>query len=138
MKIAGNFDEFWPTAESSLGPIRKFVASDNPPYDPKFLRYLDAGHILFAAVGATSDELGSEAQLPGGASILTDGEWVWRADLHFYAARYHVDLPNEFKDRVEKLNYEVPAVERDDLIRLTHQLKELRSSPTHPRTELDS
>ncbi|MGC4856695.1 hypothetical protein ACLQ24_25810 [Micromonospora sp. DT4] len=77
--------------------------------------YLRHGHGLIDVMGAEIDVLGSGRHLVGGASVLTDGEWLWRDDLRFYLATYRVQLPTEFLATVRGNDYRVPALRGDQL-----------------------
>ena len=66
-------------------------------------------------MGAESDVLGSEKFIIGGASAMTDGEWIWREDLRFYVATYHVGLPEDFLASVRASNYRVPTLQIEEL-----------------------
>lgn len=77
--------------------------------------YLRHGQGLIDVMGAEIDVLGSGRHLVGGASVLTDGEWLWRDDLRFYLATYHVRLPREFLKTVRGNDYRVPDLRADQL-----------------------
>ncbi|WP_192581016.1 hypothetical protein [Micromonospora noduli] len=66
-------------------------------------------------MGAEIDVLGSGRHLVGGASVLTDGEWLWRDDLRYYLATYRVQLPTEFLETVRGNDYRVPELRGDQL-----------------------
>ncbi|MFI2026750.1 hypothetical protein [Streptomyces buecherae] len=70
-------------------------------------------------MGVSVDVLGTDGQILGGDSLLTDGEWVWRKDLSFYVETYHLELPHEFLDRVRAFEGQPPEVSVERLQELT-------------------
>ncbi|MFF1559846.1 hypothetical protein [Streptomyces sp. NPDC058279] len=123
MKILGFYSELWsPKAGVPAGSIRDFVRPDPQADESEVVRYLGAGHELIVFMGAVGDVLGSEERILGGDNIVTDGEWVWRADLAFYLQRYHVGLPGDFLSTVRSSHYVVPSVDRDRLLRIDEEV----------------
>ncbi|CAM5525352.1 hypothetical protein SXANM310S_00323 [Streptomyces xanthochromogenes] len=123
MKVLGFYQELWPkSAGSPDGSIRDFVC-ETPEFDESDIaRYLGTAHEILVFMGSVKDVLGSDKRVLGGDNILTDGEWVWRADLEFYLRNYHVALPAEFLAKVRESRYTVPAVERDQLLRINEEV----------------
>ncbi|TPQ22027.1 hypothetical protein [Streptomyces sporangiiformans] len=60
--------------------------------------------------------------IPGGASLKTDGEWVWRYDLPHYVTEYHLALPEGFLRRIRELNYTVPQLDEDTLFTILKEV----------------
>lgn len=54
--------------------------------------------------------------LPGIGSMYTDGTWIWREDLRYYLATYHVALPDDFVKHIRALDYTAPAVPESRLV----------------------
>jgi hypothetical protein len=61
--------------------------------------YLRAGAYIFPIMEYTYDLIGNKFSVAGGSSILTDGEFFWRADTAEYVEYYKVALPEEFMRR---------------------------------------
>ncbi|GAA3653245.1 hypothetical protein ACG5V6_10195 [Streptomyces chitinivorans] len=78
--------------------------------------YLASGHPVLDVMEATSDLIGNKFHSPGGASVVTDGKYAWRADLVEYVRHYRINLPQEFVQWVDGNSYEVPEVDQQDLI----------------------
>ncbi|MGI5182566.1 hypothetical protein ACQEVZ_40555 [Dactylosporangium sp. CA-152071] len=57
-------------------------------------------------------------EMSGASSLLTDGVWVWRRDLAYYLRRYHVALPDEFRDHAARNGYLVPPMEPRRIVEL--------------------
>jgi hypothetical protein len=62
--------------------------------------YLESGVILCAVMGVTVDPLNDSCTIGGGPSLLSDGVWIWRADLAYFVRKYRVALPMEFVELV--------------------------------------
>lgn len=93
--------------------------------EDKVLGYLESGYTLIDMMGRESDILDDETSIPGGSSIMTDGEWIWRQDLIYYVRRYSLHLPYEFASVATRLE-RVPALDLATLSRLTRKvLREL-------------
>ncbi|MGV9280248.1 hypothetical protein [Streptomyces sp. NPDC003730] len=68
--------------------------------------------------------MGAQADVldPGGpilvsaGSLLTDGAWLWRDDLAYYVAEYHLALPGDFVARVRDLDHRSPEVPESRLV----------------------
>lgn len=43
------------------------------------------------------------------------GEWLWRDDLRFYLATYHLRLPESFLAAIRMNSYHVPELRIEDL-----------------------
>jgi hypothetical protein len=116
MKTAGFFRELGPEpVEVYAESIHAHLAPEPLPDIDRVLRYLQDGHDLIDVMGAEPDVLGSGQHLAGGASIMTDGEWIWREDLRFYVATYHVQLPDDFLASIRANDYQVPDLPIENL-----------------------
>ncbi|NMO19946.1 hypothetical protein HPC49_20320 [Pyxidicoccus fallax] len=67
-------------------------------------------------MGFRKDPLDARKILPGGLSLLTDGRWIWQADLCDLIERYRIGLPQEFLDHVASASPLSPE-ERAQLVR---------------------
>lgn len=66
---------------------------------PMVVAYLQRGTGFFDVMGATADPISPGRSISGGASLLTDGTWVWRLDLPHYVLAFRMALPDEFIER---------------------------------------
>ncbi|WP_284581852.1 hypothetical protein [Streptomyces sp. 2P-4] len=57
--------------------------------------------------------------MPGGSSLLSDGRFVWRADLARYVDAYHLELPATFLSFAAGNGFCVPAPARERLLRVS-------------------
>ncbi|SCG55493.1 hypothetical protein [Micromonospora halophytica] len=116
MKTVGFFRELGPEpVEVYAESIHDHLAASPLPDATLVTRYLRDGHGLIDVMGAERDVLGSGRFLVGGASVMTDGTWLWRDDLQFYLATYHVRLPEEFLALVRANDYQVPDLPIEEL-----------------------
>ncbi|MER5778181.1 hypothetical protein ABT144_28580 [Streptomyces sp. NPDC002039] len=123
MKILGFYQEFWPEkAGTHAGSIRDFIRQHPAADEADVARYLGTGRELIVFMGAVGDILGSDNRILGGDNIVTDGEWVWRADILFYLAHYHLALPEEFLRKARENQYAVPDVSHDQLLRIDEEV----------------
>jgi hypothetical protein len=72
--------------------------------------YLRGGAIVFAAMEHTKDIIDGSFETPGGSGIMTDGHYYWRRDCADYVEHYGVDLPAEFVEHVQQLDWMAPEV----------------------------
>ncbi|MCM3266488.1 hypothetical protein M3765_21205 [Streptomyces thermoviolaceus] len=127
MKVAGFFEEFWTRSfGESAGSVRDFVAELPYADADEIGAYLRDGHPVFCAMGAVEDVLRPGEFLLGGASLFTDGEWLWRGDLWHYVRSHGVTLPEEFLERVRARGYKVPAIGRSRLLEVSDYVQERR------------
>lgn len=111
MKTVGFFQELNPKRPSVYqGNIADSVTTEALPDEKAVVSYLRGGCSLLDVMGAEEDVLGSGRHIVGGASLMTDGEWLWREDLQFYVTNYHLRLPDEFLAAIRRNNYRVPDV----------------------------
>ncbi|MEV6799483.1 hypothetical protein AB0M91_14205 [Micromonospora rifamycinica] len=116
MKTAGFFRELGPDPVNVYTEsIHDHLALHPLPDADRVVEYLRDGHGLIDVMGAELDALGSGQHLVGGASVMTDGEWLWRDDLQFYVATYHACLPEGFLAAIRANRYDVPELRVEDL-----------------------
>ncbi|MFF3653449.1 hypothetical protein ACFYXV_33045 [Streptomyces sp. NPDC002181] len=126
MKILGFCEEFWSAkAGESKASVRDLVREAGEADEFTLLEYLDSGYEILSFMGSANDVLGSDERILGGDNILTDGEWVWRGDLWFYVATYHVSLPGEFLRKVRSRRYVMPEVSRDDRLAVYEEVRRI-------------
>lgn len=107
--------------ELEHGDSEAFALSDllgNParpaerlPNEDLVASYLESGHRLRTATGLAFDVLDdSEDDIAiGPPHLLTDGRYVWPADLPYYLRRYHVPLLASTLIHFERQGYRVPT-----------------------------
>lgn len=98
------------------------------PCEGKILGYLDSGHKILCVMGPTVDIIDPSRPVICAPDVLSDGHWVWTADVAYYVRRYHLKLPAEFSGQMESNNWIVPpAGDLDELTRDIIQFLRLKS-----------
>jgi hypothetical protein len=123
MRYVGFFSEqqTYPALDTHRPSIwDALLAGPNYPED-LILEYLESGHAIFDMMGLDPDLLDDAISLPGGASLLTDGTWVWRDDLIHHVRRYPLHLPGDFVAAAERNHYKIPPFAIEELQRIAHQ-----------------
>ena len=96
--------------------LRDAVQDSGPWEEDRVLAYLESALEIYSTTGAERDVLTGDEWITGAGSLVTDGTWLWPADLVHYVRRHHAALPQEFLDHIRTNGYTVPAVP-DDLAR---------------------
>ncbi|MFG2312359.1 hypothetical protein ACGFS9_27375 [Streptomyces sp. NPDC048566] len=98
------------------GHMRDHVNGVAAADEEKIVAYLRAGAGVWSEMSAGPDVLDFEApELSGIGSLFTDGRWLWRQDLAYYLAKYHLSLDPDFIQHVRNSDYRVPAVPEERL-----------------------
>ncbi|MFJ7125343.1 hypothetical protein [Streptomyces sp. NPDC098101] len=87
--------------------------------------YLASGHPLLDVTELTTDVVGGAFRVPGGSSVLTDGTFVWRADLEKYVERYRIALPEDFLRAARENGFRVPPADYEALLPLSVEVSGL-------------
>jgi hypothetical protein len=105
-----------------LPSIRDAVRPSPHPNADNIVAYLEAG-IGLAGVGMyVGDVLNPSSRIGISPGLETDGVWLWRADLPYYVATYHVELPKDFVDHMQQNNWSIPELSKVEESRLSDQL----------------
>jgi hypothetical protein len=98
------------------GPsLRGSLASDAGPNEERLVAYLAAGQILATTGRLVYDVLVEGSEPIATMAVLTDGEWMWPADLAHYVQHYHVSLPADFIDHLERAGWTPPTLSEQEL-----------------------
>jgi hypothetical protein len=89
-----------PLMMDHVGELRADDAAD-------LAAYLRSGVVVAAVPMALTDVLGEDRHHVPAPHLLTDGEYVWRADLPYYVERYRVGLPADFVRHVSGSKYTI-------------------------------
>ena len=93
----------WPFGPS----LRRACRDAAGPDDAMLVAYLDAGRLYRRATADAFDIFdGSEPITP--PHLLTDGTYIWPADLAHYVRTHHVELPRAFVIHVRAHGGEIP------------------------------
>ncbi|MEV5803307.1 hypothetical protein [Streptomyces collinus] len=78
--------------------------------------YLKSGYPILDVMELTTDVIGGAFRVPGGSSVLTDGQYVWREDLAWYVEQYNIDLPRDFLETARSHGFRTPPADPDALL----------------------
>lgn len=87
--------------------------------------YLASGHPLLDVTELTTDVIGGAFRVPGGSSVLTDGAFVWRADLAEYVGHHRIALPEDFLRAARENGFRVPPADHEVLLPLSVEVSDL-------------
>jgi hypothetical protein len=108
----------------TTGPSLEVARQREPiPEEEALATYLDSGHLFRRAVplsvthafmdppagDSTYDRLADDSIDIGPPHLLTDGVYVWPADLPYYLRTYHVRLPRAFIVHAKRNGWHVPS-----------------------------
>ncbi len=96
MKVVGIFRELRSDLSQSLPSIHEEAGRLDVVAAERIKTHLNIGIGVFDVMEAVRDPFDNARYIPGGSSLISDGEWVWRQDLASFVERYRVGLPNEF------------------------------------------
>jgi hypothetical protein len=120
VRAVGFFSELspgWGFPEEGL--MSDAVRSDGDPDESDIVAYLRDGPEIWSEMSAGTDVLDPQGPtLVAIGSLHTDGSWLWRKDLPYYVAKYHLSLPVEFIAHVRGLEYKIPELPESRLIRI--------------------
>lgn len=116
LKLLGFFEELGYTGVLVNGSLLMQVQPVGEPDEARIVEYLDVGHRITAVMEAGVDVLTGSVHrhTSGCSSLVTDGEWMWRADFAHYLETYHVPLPAAFTARVRGLCHQMPDLDSAD------------------------
>ena len=96
MKVIGLFRELNRGCGSFLKMIhneREFLSDNEAKVISEYLR---SGIPVIDIMEASIDPFDQSIVMPGGPSLISDGDWVWRQDLAYFVEKYKVRLPKDF------------------------------------------
>jgi len=109
----------------SNGPsLRGAVAKGEYTADKTtLLAYLRAGLVYVASPGVGTDVLDETGKkISGQIHALTDGRWMWPADLAYYVETYDVALPDQFLLDLRRHEWRHPEVSEIDVRQIEVQM----------------
>lgn len=99
MKAIGLFKELEPHGHPGLPSIHDALGRLDPEVKDQVVSYLQSGQGVDDTLCSSRDPLDPTKSFPGGPSLVSDGEFVWREDLQYFVERYAVALDDEFVAR---------------------------------------
>ena len=97
-----------PHGESTDPSIMDFIGKkiDNKN---EICEYLKKGMVLAACGQVVDDVINPERGIAGAPDDMTDGRWMWPADLVYYVENYDLQLPKEFIDYMKNNDWKIPT-----------------------------
>ncbi|MFE6923280.1 toxin-antitoxin system YwqK family antitoxin [Nocardia sp. NPDC057663] len=114
LKPLGMYREMYDGERDDLPSIHDALLPAPPADHERVLAYLRAAPGVFDVMSAVPDLLAGDGWIPGGASLHSDGEWIWRTDLLEYYAAHALALPAEFLDHIRENGYHSPHFDLRD------------------------
>ena len=84
----------------------------------KICNYLRQGYVLAACGGVVKDVVCPEKGIVGSPDDITDGVWIWPADLVYYVENYDLLLDDAFINYMSEHEWNVPQnleINEDDI-----------------------
>ncbi|MFG3202692.1 hypothetical protein [Streptomyces sp. NPDC048192] len=78
--------------------------------EDRIAAYLESSTEIYSTMGAERDVITRDAWISGAGSLVTDGTWLWPAELEHYVRWHHVALPAEFVAHIRANDYASPAL----------------------------
>jgi hypothetical protein len=97
----------------------------------RVVAYLRGGEPLTVVPGFQRDPRG-DRELPGGASVYTDGVWAWPHIAAYLVDQYDLAVPEEFLAHMRARGFEPASPSRDKLIGLHHEHQGMLSPRPEP------
>jgi len=94
LKRQGYYKEM-PHGDNADPSILDFIHK-NKVYKDEICRYLRNGFVLAACGSVVKDIIHPEKGIVGSPDDLTDGTWIWPADLAYYVENYDLKLDDAF------------------------------------------
>lgn len=106
MRRIGFFREL-PHGEPDGPILRDAVDAIAPDLAARLVGYLEKGRLLAAVPAPGIDVIDPTQPYVSPPHLLTDGRWVWPADLAHYVERYRVGVPDEFLADIEAAGWTI-------------------------------
>ncbi|MDX2730990.1 hypothetical protein [Streptomyces sp. PA03-2a] len=117
----GFFKEF-PHGDVEGPSLLECVAKGDVRIQALIADYLEGGAMLAVTAQRVLDVLSDERRDAGPLAIMTDGVWMWPADLAYYVRRYNIALPEDFISHARSLNWVAPDLSPADLLAIEEEM----------------
>lgn len=77
--------------------------------------YLESGSLLAVTGKNVFDVLAEKQVVAGRLALITDGAWLWPADLSYYVRNYNILLPEDFVEYASERNWRPPELSSAEL-----------------------
>jgi hypothetical protein len=98
------------------------------PDEENIANYLESAPAISVSGSMADDYFDPSKRAVAPLEIVSDGAWVWPRDLAYYVRHYHAALPPDFVAFMRQRGWQPPEFTRDELVRLTREVRDsLRS-----------
>ncbi len=80
----------------------------------KLIAYVNNAHHAAIHLDLTESIFAGE-RIPHARTLLSDGEWLWSADLNHYTEKHNFVWPEEFIQSVKSKKYKMPDITEENL-----------------------
>ncbi|MEV6964963.1 hypothetical protein AB0M47_07580 [Hamadaea sp. NPDC051192] len=131
LKFFGFFADLGYVAGTGVAAADLLAESRVSPDKSRVVAYLQGGEPLTIVPGFQRDP-GGDLELPGGASVYTDGVWAWPHLTAYLVERYDLAVPDEFVAHMRARDFEPASPDREQLSRLFHEHEGMLSPRPEP------
>ncbi|MFF9285793.1 hypothetical protein [Streptomyces griseosporeus] len=119
----GFYREFGDHGGSSVSApsVRDAVRAAGEWDEERIVAYLESSTEIYSTMGAEQDVITGDTWIAGAGSLVTDGTWLWLAELAHYVRHHHVSLPAEFLTHIRNNAYASPAVSHERALEIFNE-----------------
>lgn len=114
MKPVAMYREMYRKGHQDLPSLSTADTDDVESDRARILDYMHTAPGVLDVMESVEDLVTGDGWIPGGSSLHSDGEWIWRVDSLKYLAQRPLALPAEFVARVRAHDYVPPVFDLDD------------------------
>lgn len=96
-------DTDWPPAQT-LKPGKPHAQGS------LIIRFLKRGSIYALDMSPIKNPFSPHEKLKCRTGMLSDGVWLWPLEAWYYVLRYHVDVPPDFVDHMQRSDWQPPRM----------------------------
>lgn len=133
IRVVGVFRELVGASNQDLPGAKELVGKLSQDLVNRVLDYLNEGQPLVDVMQANLDPIDGHTRIPGGPSLETDGQWVWRNDLRYFVEKYRLGLPVEFLAHVAERRKLSPS-ERLQIVDRCKEFEDAYRVATSPKS----
>lgn len=108
LKPVGIYREMYKRGHDDLPSIHDASTDQQLADRDRILDYLRKAPEVFDVMEAVPNLVTGEGWIPGGSSLHSDGEWIWRTDSIEYLTVRPLAIPDEFVQYVRANDYLPP------------------------------
>lgn len=89
-----------------------------PQFQEHLAAYLDSGFVIATTGSVVGDVLNPDRSNVGPLAIMTDGSFLWPAELGYYVREYNVAVPAELLSWAQRHSWRAPRISKEDELRV--------------------